>query len=88
MTTLWSVLIAIVAVFAAYTLVAPVILNRGRYNKGFRVMCPERKLFARVQANANRAALASAYGAKRLPVHSCDLLKSGESCDGACLRTA
>lgn len=88
MTTLWSVLIAIVAVFGAYTLAAPLLLNRGRFNKGFRVMCPERKLFARVQANASAAALASAYGAKRLPVRACDLLKSGESCDGVCMRSA
>jgi hypothetical protein len=88
MMTLLSVLVGIVAVFGAYTLAAPILLNRGRYNKGFRVMCPERNLFARVEANANAAAIAAAYGAKRLPVRRCDLLKTGETCDGACLRTA
>ena len=88
MTTLWSVLIAVAVVFATYTLVAPLLLNRGRFSKGFRVMCPERNLFARVAAKASGAALASAYGAKRLPVRSCDLLKSGEKCDGVCLKTA
>jgi hypothetical protein len=86
MATLISVLISIVAVFVAYTIGAPVLMNRGRFQKVFMFLCPERKLAARVEAHAAGAAIASAYGAQRMPVRSCSLLKAKQSCDGACLK--
>jgi hypothetical protein len=39
-----------------------------------------------VDVNASGAALASAYGVRRLNLRKCSLLSPGEVCDEACLK--
>jgi hypothetical protein len=86
MLTLGVVLTAIVAVFAVYTVLAPLALNYGRFGNGFRLPCPERNETAKVDVNAAGAAISSAYGLQRLHMRKCSLLSPGDVCDEACLK--
>jgi len=87
MMTLAIVFTAILAVFAAYAVVAPLVLNYGRFGGGLHLTCPERNDGATVQVNAAGAALFSAYGERHLHMRSCNLLKHGEVCDEVCLKS-
>lgn len=86
MLTLSLVLGAILLVFVSYTVLAPLIANYGRFGSGFRLDCPEKNTHATVRVNAPVAAIASAYGARKLAMKSCSLLRPGDVCDEACLR--
>lgn len=87
MTTLFAVLGAILLVFAAYTVAAPLVFNAQRFLGRFQVTCPSRGQGAEVKLRAVRAALSSAYGAPRLAKRRCSLLGAGETCNEACLRS-
>ena len=86
MVTLSVVLMAIVLVFAAYTLLAPLVLNYGRFDNGFALHCPERHEGAVVEVNAAGAALSSAYGMRNLRLRRCNLLAPGEVCRQDCMK--
>jgi len=86
MVMLSIVLMAIVMVFAAFTLFAPLALNYGRFHTGFCLHCPERDTGAVVEVNAASAALSSAYGGRNLRLRRCNLLAPGEVCRQACLK--
>lgn len=80
------VLGSILVVFASYTVLAPLVMNYGRFAGFFRLPCPERHTDARVEVNAAGAAISSAYGGRNLHVAHCSLLDRGAVCDGACLK--
>lgn len=86
MTTLLVVYGAIVAVFVAYTLLAPTLLNLPRFFGGFLLKCPERQAYADIRVNPFGAALTSAYGNPRMHVRKCTLLQRGEKCGENCLQ--
>ena len=86
MLTLGVVMMVLAMVFVVYTVLAPLALNYGRFGNGFRLACPERNIHAQVDVNASGAALASAYGVRRLNLRKCSLLSPGEVCDEACLK--
>jgi hypothetical protein len=86
-TTLWIV-VGVLGVFVAYTLVAPLALNVGRFLHRTWLFCPERKEHALVGVHALSSALRSAYGDPKLSVRTCSILKPGETCDANCLEKA
>jgi len=86
-TSLWIIL-AVLGVFAAYTLVAPLALNIGRFIGRSWLFCPDRREYAQVRLNAIRGALSSAYGNPHVTVRGCSIRNPGETCDEKCLHGA
>ena len=86
MITISLVFGSILIVFAAYTLLAPLLTNYGQFGNGFQLTCPDRNSRAQVDVNSVTAAIAKAYGVRRVFVRKCSLLKPGDVCDEGCLR--
>lgn len=88
MSTSLATIIAVLAVFAGYTLLAPIVANLGRFWGSTWLMCPEHREYGRVRLNAVGAALTAGYGGPDLAVRRCSLRKPGEACDERCLHGA
>jgi hypothetical protein len=88
MTTSVIPILAVLGVFLAYALLAPIVMNVGRFAGRTWLFCPERHEYARIGVNAVGAAFSTAYGAPDVSVRACSLLKSGEVCDERCLAGA
>jgi hypothetical protein len=80
------VLMTVLVVFATYTVLAPLVLNFGRFDCGFALHCPDRQEGAVVEVRAAGAAISSAYGEPSLKLRHCSLLGPGEVCQQACLQ--
>ncbi len=75
----------ILAVFLAFTVLAPVLLNFARFAGRFLRTCPHLQQSAQVWVNPFSAAFTAGYGAPRLRVRNCSLW--GErTCEGECLK--
>ena len=88
MSTLWIVLFGIIAIFLAYTLLAPTLANLPQFVRRVPVDCPYLKVQGDVKLRALPASFASAYGWRFLRVKSCSLLGRRAKCDQACLDEA
>ena len=81
------VLIAIVlAVFLAYALLSPLLMNLTRFIVRPWLYCPVNDAFGHLSFNAFGAALASGYGDVKPRVKGCSLLKKNERCEAVCLK--
>jgi hypothetical protein len=85
MTTPIAVSLAIIAVFFAYAVVAPVFFGLPGFMRTFQLACPHKPGNGDVRLEGTRAALTNAYGKPSLQVIGCSLLARGETCDRACL---
>ena len=85
MTALIIVMLSILAVFLAYTLIAPTVLGLPQFIGKFRLPCPVHRAYASIRLNPFGAALTSAYGEPRLRVRRCSLRGKGEQCGEDCL---
>ena len=78
----WAI---ILAVFLAFTVVTPIIINYSRFSGLRRVRCPNLKRDGEIRLNTVGAAFSSTYGDPNLRITSCTLLGRAERCHGACL---
>lgn len=76
----------ILAIFLAYSVLAPVAMNLGRFAGKRRLLCPNHKAYGVIRFKALRAALGVGYGLPNPRVKKCSLRHRGEECDQACLR--
>ncbi len=87
MTTALIVLVSVLGVFVVYLLVAPLVMNSGRFSRAYAVHCPVRQEQAHVRVGSWVAGLSSAYGAPLLVLGRCSLLEPGQTCAEGCLKT-
>jgi hypothetical protein len=85
MTTSMMLSVVFLGVFLLYAIAAPVVTNIGRYLGLSWLLCPEHQEYARVGVHPFSAALTAGYGAPKLSVSRCSLLKPGETCEERCL---
>ncbi len=76
----------ILAVFLAFTVLAPVLLNFARFAGRFLRTCPHLQQNAQVRVNPFSAAFTAGYGEPRLHVRECSLWGEQRGCEGECLK--
>lgn len=86
--TVLILIAAVLGVFVAYSVLAPVSMNLSRFIRHPRVLCPVHKIYGTLRLNMFGAALSAGYGQPVMHVKDCSLLHPGEKCDEACLKDA
>lgn len=88
MSTTATLILIVLGVFLAYSVLAPLALNLGRFIGRSWLFCPEHQEYARVGVHPFAAAFTAGYGAPALSVRRCSLLPPGQACDEQCLNGA
>lgn len=73
------------AIFLAYSVLVPVVMNFGRFAGRRTLPCPTRNAEGVMRFNVLSAALGAAYGTPHPHVKKCSLRHPGDKCDEACL---
>ena len=81
----WIVLIAVLAVALLYVLMPLMADTYRRLRKSRALRCPETGGQVRVDIDASRAAVTSAFGRPLLRVRRCSLWPAKEQCNQGCL---